>query len=94
MLNFAKPAPLCGTFAERGTFLSVEPLFGTLGNLNLCVEPWGTWTFMWNLEPFKSGCFMCNLGEPCARFPAAAPNHPEAFLEELAFQAVGENMPM
>ena len=33
---------------------------------------------------------MWNLGEPGARFPAAAPNHPEALLEEpQAFQAVG-----
>ena len=33
---------------------------------------------------------MWKLGEPGARFPAAAPNHPEALLEEpQAFQAVG-----
>ena len=32
-----------------------------------------------------------NLAEPGARFRAAAPNHPEALLEEpQAFQAVGE----
>ena len=32
-----------------------------------------------------------NLSEPGARFRAAAPNHPEALLEEpQAFQAVGE----
>ena len=35
--------------------------------------------------------YLWNLGDPCARFPAAAPNHPEALWEELqAFQAVGE----
>ena len=38
---------------------------------------------------------MWNLGilaQPGARFRAAAPNHPEALLEEpQAFQAVGEN---
>ena len=46
---------------------------------------------MWNLEPFESGTFMWNCGEPGARFPAAAPNQPEALLEEpQAFQAVGE----
>ena len=51
------------------------------GKLNLYVE----------LRTFKSGTFMWNLGEPGARFPAAAPNHPEALLEEpQAFQAVGE----
>ena len=34
---------------------------------------------------------MRNLAEPGARFRAAAPNHPEALLEEpQAFQAVGE----
>ena len=34
---------------------------------------------------------MWNLGEPGSRFRAAAPNHPEALLEEpQAFQAVGE----
>ena len=34
---------------------------------------------------------MWNLGETGARFRAAAPNHPEALLEEpQAFQAVGE----
>ena len=33
---------------------------------------------------------MWNLGEPGARFRAAAPNHPEALLEEpQAFLAVG-----
>ena len=35
---------------------------------------------------------MWNLAEPGSRFRAAAPNHPEALLEEpQAFQAVGEN---
>ena len=35
---------------------------------------------------------MWNLGEPDARFPAAAPNHPEALLARpQAFQAVREN---
>ena len=34
---------------------------------------------------------MWNLAEPGSRFRAAAPNHPEALLEEpQAFQAVGE----
>ena len=34
---------------------------------------------------------MWNLAEPGSRFRAAAPNHPEALLEEpRAFQAVGE----
>ena len=53
--------------------------------------------FMWNLvEPcgtstFKNGTCMRNLAEPGPRFRAAAPNHPEALLEEpQAFQAVGE----
>ena len=41
-------------------------------------------------HPEKNGTFMWNLGEPGARFPGAAPNHPEALLEEpQAFQAVG-----
>ena len=36
--------------------------------------------------------FLRNLSEPGARFRAAAPNHPEALLEEpQAFQAVGKN---
>ena len=36
---------------------------------------------------------MWNLGEPGSRFRAAAPNHPEALLEEpQAFQAVGEKL--
>ena len=36
---------------------------------------------------------MRNLAEPGARFRAAAPNHPEALLEEpQAFQAVGEKL--
>ena len=56
--------------------LTVEPLCGTLWNLN--------WTF-------NSGTFMWNLAEPGPRFSAAAPNHPEALLEEpQTFQAVGE----
>ena len=34
---------------------------------------------------------MRNLAEPGAKFRAAAPNHPEALVEEpQAFQAVGE----
>ena len=38
----------------------------------------------------KSGTFMWNFGEFGSRFRAAAPNHPEALLEEpQAFQAVG-----
>ena len=37
--------------------------------------------------------FLRNLSEPGARFRAAAPNHPEALLEEpQAFQAVGEKV--
>ena len=37
--------------------------------------------------------FLRNLSEPGARFRAAAPNHPEALLEEpQAFQAVGEKL--
>ena len=36
---------------------------------------------------------MRNLAEPGARFRAAAPNHPEALLEEpQAFQACGKNI--
>ena len=37
---------------------------------------------------------MWNLGEPGSRFRAAAPNHPEALLEEpqATFQAVGETL--
>ena len=50
----------------------------------LTVEPCGTPTF-------KNGTCMRNLAEPGARFRAAAPNHPEALLEEpQTFQAVGE----
>ena len=45
---------LCGS----SNLLSVEPFCGTLGNLNRYVEP------SWNLEPFGSGTFMWNLGEP------------------------------
>ena len=46
---------------------------------------------MWNRGTFKSGTFMWNLVEPGSRFRAAAPNHPEALLEEpQAFQAVEE----
>ena len=49
---------------------------------NLC----GTWNLLYKIETF-----MWNLGEPGSRFPAAAPNHPKALLEEpQAFQAVGE----
>ena len=51
------------------------------------MEPWGNCTFM---RTFKSGTCMWNLAEPGSRFRAAAPNHPEALLEEpQAFQAVG-----
>ena len=55
---------------------------------------------MWNLlEPqllrMEPVCCMRNLAEPGARFRAAAPNHPEALLEEpQAFQAVGEKCKM
>ena len=56
---------------------------------------------MWNLvepqllrvEPVRGTSR--NLPEPGARFRAAAPNHPEALLEEpQAFQAVGEKTNM
>ena len=71
---------------DRSNPLSVEPLCGTLGTLDLYVEP------LWNLEPFQIETFMWNLAEPGSRFPAAAPNHPKALLEEpQAFQAAGEN---
>ena len=54
----------------------------------LRVEPWVPCTFM---RTFKNGTLMWNLAEPGSRFRAAAPNHPEALLEEpQAFQAVGE----
>ena len=44
------------------------------------------------MKTFKSGTFLWNLAEPGSRFRAAAPNHPEALLEEPhAFQTVGEN---
>ena len=47
------------------------------------MEPCGTSTF-------KNETCMRNLAEPGPRFRAAAPNHPEALLEEpQAFQAVG-----
>ena len=42
--------------------LRVEPLCGTLGNLNfLRVKPWGTCTFM---RTFKNGTCMWNLAKP------------------------------
>ena len=50
-------------------------------------------TFMWNVgkPELLIGTFRRNLGEPGSRFRVAAPNHPEALLEEpQAFQAVGE----
>ena len=50
--------------------LSVEPSFGTSGNLNLHVEP------LWNLILFKCGTSMWNLGEPWGTWcqvPATAP---------------------
>ena len=57
-----------------------EPLCGALWSLNL----------MWNLEPFESGTW--NREEPGARFPAAAPNHPKALLEEpKLFKLLGKN---
>ena len=67
------------------------PLFGTLSGT--CVEPWNLLSVepLWNLEPFKCGTFVRNLGEPGARFPAAAPNHRKALLARpQVFQAVGE----
>ena len=85
MSNHEELKPLCGTWEP----LRVEPLCGTLGNLY--VEPRGTGTFMWNLDIFNSGTFMRNLGEPGSWFRVAAPNHPEALLEEpQVFQAAGE----
>ena len=75
--------PLLGTLWNLN-FLRMEPLFGTLWNLNFEENLCGTSTF-------KSGPCMRNLPEPGARFRAAAPNHPEALLEEpQAFQAVGQ----
>ena len=70
------------------------PLCGTLGNLNF--EEWNQWNLY--VEPRRTciwgGTFMWNLGEPGAGFRAAAPNHPDALLEEpRAFQAVGEISP-
>ena len=63
------------------------------------VEPELLRTFMWDLvEPellkMEPLCGTSrNLAEPGARFQAAAPNHPEALLEEpQAFQAVGEKL--
>ena len=58
------------------------------------MEPWGTLTFMINfVESFKCGTSMSKLGEAGSRFPAAAPNHPEALLARpQAFQAVGEKL--
>ena len=52
---------LSGTLT-RYVLSRVEPLCGTLGNLNfLRVKPWGTCTFM---RTFQSGACMWNLGEP------------------------------
>ena len=46
---------------------------------------------MWNRGTFQSETFLRNLGEPGSRFRVAAPNHPEALLEEpQVFQVVGE----
>ena len=48
------------------------------------MEPCGTSTF-------NNGTCMRNLAEPGSRFRAAAPNQPEALLEEpQALQAAGE----
>ena len=76
----------CASTLQSGTFmwnlvepelLRMEPLCGTLWNLNF---------LEWN-----RGTFMQNPAEPGARFRAAAPNHPGALLEEpQAYQAVGE----
>ena len=92
--------PLCGT---SGTWiilwnLSMEPWNLFLWNPGTCESG----TFMWNLgepellrvEPWWGTCtFMSETYvEPSwgTWFPAAAPNHPEALLEEpQAFQAVG-----
>lgn len=62
-----EPESLCGTVVEPGTFMEPQKC-GTLRNLNLSVET------LWTLEPFGSGTFMWNLGEPGSRFRAAAPN--------------------
>ena len=65
---FESGEPLCEA-SGMWDLLSVKPLCGTLGNLNLflwnlcgtwnllSMEPWGTWTF-------KIGTCMWNLGEP------------------------------
>ena len=68
----------------------MEPSLRNLSEPNVSwMEPW-----LRNLsEPNVSWMepWLRNLSEPGARFRAAAPNHPEALLEEpQAFQAVGE----
>ena len=79
----------CGpSTCKNGTYLRnfAEPP-GTNLNLkkwNLYVEPFGTSTF-------SSGTSMRNLAEPGSRFRSAAPNQPEALLEEpQACHGVGE----
>ena len=66
------------------TNLFAKRLCGTSGTWiilwNLSLKPWNL--ILWNLGTCKSGTFMCNLGKPGSRFRAAAPNHPEALLEE------------
>ena len=78
MWNLEKPK-----FLRVGTY--VEPWGTWILERNLYVEPWRTWTF-------KSGTFMWNLGEPGARFRAAAPNHPEAYWKSpKLFKLLGVN---
>ena len=90
MWNLGEPEPSCGPFVEHDPPL-LHDFVAVVGFATSCTphrdpfaEP------LWNLEPFKCGTFMRNLGEPGANFPTAAPNHPEALLSRpLAFQAVG-----
>ena len=66
--------------------LDPKPSRGTSMRTSLCEA------FVRNLhnKPFCK-TFMWKLGEAGVRFRAAAPNHPEALLEEpQAFQVVGE----
>ena len=55
--------PLCGTFTRNLWNLHDKP-FCEMFMWNLYVEPWETWTFMWNQGTFKSGTFVWNLWEP------------------------------
>ena len=83
---------LCGTLGTLNWTFKSGTLMWNLGKpeWNIHVEPWGPWTFkgaifMWNLGKLN---LYVELGEPGSRFWAAAPNHPEALLEEpQAFRA-------